>query len=81
MADIKLEMIAPRPQRPSTDAQYEPAQWIFIEDMRVVGFVEADCVVCAWRDGHPRYPNAIMAFIAVRIEDNEPCIWHQQKGV
>ena len=79
MDSINLKMIAPHTMRPSIDEQYKPHQWIFIEDTQVVGFVEADCLVCAWREGHPKFPSAIMAAVSVIIEDAEPCTWWRHK--
>ena len=41
-----------------TDRNHE---FLFVEGDRIVGRVYADCVVCAWQVGHPRFPNALVA--------------------
>ena len=59
------------PIYPLDHPDYRPAQWIFIEGMQVVGFVEADCLVCAWREGHAQYPNAVMSKMTKPVFDGE----------
>ena len=36
-------------------------QFLFYLNDTIVGWVNADCCVCAWRDGHLRWPIASMA--------------------
>lgn len=53
-----------------TTIPYKPApaedirhttEFLFVEGDEVVGRVEADCRVCAWNEGHPKWPKAQIA--------------------
>ena len=62
---------APLPDGP--DMADRVSEYLFIEGMAVVGTVVADCAVCAWRDGHSRWPNALMAIWCGDANATEQC--------
>ena len=50
-------------QRPGETTPPPDMEFLFIEGDRVVGCVTADCANCAWNEGHPRWPLAVMAYL------------------
>ena len=43
-------------------------EFMFIQGMTVVGTVNADCAVCAWREGHEKWPHALLAVWCGQME-------------
>ena len=78
--NIELRMTNIYVAHPSDHPDYKSSQFIFIENLTVVGTIEADCYVCAWRDGHPKWPAAAMAFMGRTVEGVDPCVWWNIKG-
>jgi len=38
----------------------EEGDFLFYEGATIVGWIDADCYVCAWKRGHVKWPNAAM---------------------
>lgn len=48
----------------------EDKEYLFYEGDSIVFRVSADCYVCAWKDGHPRFSRAQMA-VALELDPND----------
>lgn len=54
-------MLQTQTRAPGDLSSKEMDNYLFIEGDIVVGRVEADCCECAWKEGHSRWPRALMA--------------------
>lgn len=50
-----------RPLRCDGSETDDDGDYLFYEGYAIVYRIVADCFVCAWKDGHPRFPRALMA--------------------
>ena len=50
-----------RPMRCDESKIDDDGDYLFYEGDTIVYRCTADCFVCAWKDGHPRFPKALMA--------------------
>ncbi len=78
-SEIILRIPQVKDAYPAGHELHKDSQWIFIEQLKVIGTVDADCCVCAWREGHTKYPNAVMAGLTYPVEGNDPCVWWKWK--
>ena len=55
-------MLQTKARRPGESQGGPDVEFLFIIGDAVVGRITADCCNCAWNQGHPRWPTAVMAF-------------------
>ena len=50
-----------KPKMPGSDIAQDDSNFFFFIGDRIVGHVQADCCVCAWRQGRVKFPGTRMA--------------------
>ena len=63
-----MNMLETRPAKPGDEPTRKPINFMFFEDIIVVGHIAADCCVCAWNEGCLKWPKADMAVVITPLE-------------
>lgn len=63
LTDRPAPTLLDRPLRCDETDTDNQDDYLFYEGQSIVYRLSADCFICAWKDGHPRWPNATLAVV------------------
>ena len=63
-----MNMLQTQPVKPGDGTARKSSDFLFYEGIIVVGHITADCCVCAWNEGHLKWPKADMAVVVTPLE-------------